>query len=293
MALVRTRGYGEVRKEVPSQQFNHAIVYVPKQDGIEEGQFYDSTSDALDVDVLRSDDPGTISLVLNEEEKTFEWIEIPFQGPEMNSSKENISLTMNKDGSVTGKIALEFKGKLSAIVRKISRNKEQFGKVVQIVLDSILPGGLVDELAEFDLESITKPVLFDFTVKSDTFARVNEDDKELRFKIPFDAEPEKMFSLDKRDHDLVMGCPSENTWTIEIEIPKKSKIKEIPERYEMKTDCIEFTREVKKEKSKLVVNQSLIYKCERILAKDYEMYRTKVQKMRQANEEEVVVKYKK
>jgi transglutaminase-like putative cysteine protease len=64
-ALVRTRDAGPVVRDVPMQQFNHAIVYVPTQPGIAEGRFFDPTVELLDIPVLRHDDQGTWSLVLD------------------------------------------------------------------------------------------------------------------------------------------------------------------------------------------------------------------------------------
>jgi transglutaminase-like putative cysteine protease len=77
-ALVRTRDSGPVERGVPMQQFNHAIVYVPKQPGLEIGRFYDPTVDALDIDVLRQDDQGTLSILYDPETKTHAWKKIPY-----------------------------------------------------------------------------------------------------------------------------------------------------------------------------------------------------------------------
>ena len=76
-ALVRTRNAGPVRRSVPMQQFNHAIVYVPEQPGVATGRFYDPTVDALDVEVLRHDDQGTWSAVYDPENGTHTWRQIP------------------------------------------------------------------------------------------------------------------------------------------------------------------------------------------------------------------------
>ena len=66
-ALVRTRNSGPVERTLPRQSFNHAIVYVPEQEGIS-GRFYDTTVDALDFSSLRQDDQGTLSLLYDPEE---------------------------------------------------------------------------------------------------------------------------------------------------------------------------------------------------------------------------------
>ncbi|MBW2278634.1 MAG: tetratricopeptide repeat protein, partial [Deltaproteobacteria bacterium] len=58
-AILRTTGVGDFIKDVPFLQFNHAIVYVPKQEGIPKAQFVDATPDTLDLVTLRPDDQGT------------------------------------------------------------------------------------------------------------------------------------------------------------------------------------------------------------------------------------------
>ena len=63
-------------------KFNHAIVYVPVQRGIEEAFFTDPTVDALDLWNLREDDQGSAALVLNPSSGKWTWLDIPFQAPE-------------------------------------------------------------------------------------------------------------------------------------------------------------------------------------------------------------------
>ena len=60
--LVRTLDVGPVEPDVPMQQFNHAIVYVPEQKGFPTARFFDPTADALDLAAVRSDDTATSPL---------------------------------------------------------------------------------------------------------------------------------------------------------------------------------------------------------------------------------------
>lgn len=290
-ALVRTRTYGRILKEVPSQQFNHAIVYVPKQDGMEEAVFFDATADALDVDVIRSDDPGTQALVLNRKKNELDWIEIPYQSPEMNMGKEKIQLEVGEGGNATGNIAFTFKGHLASIFRQTSRNVEKFKKIIQIVTDAVLKGAVIGNVDVRDIENIEKTVEFNVSVNSEGFARVKEG--ELRLKVPFDAKPEKLFSLEKREHPLVIGVPNHNRWDMEFSFPQGSKVTHLPSKFEIETECIRFSREVVATAEGTVkVSQQLVYSCERISAADYPLYRKEIQKLRNAMEEDIVVKLK-
>ena len=291
-ALVRTRTFGRIIREVPSQQFNHAIVYIPEQEGLASARFFDATADALDVDVIRSDDPGTLAFVLDRDKMAFEWIEIPYQTPEMNSGIEQITLNIAADGSAEGEILLTFKGHLASIFRQASRNPEKFQKILQIVSDAIVQGAVIGDVTLDDIENIEKPVDVKLSLKTSEFARLK--DQELRFKLPFDAKPEKLFSLEKREHDLLLGVPNHNQWDVEFSLPAKARVVHLPEPMEIATECIRFSREVKSTKGgKVTASQKLDYLCERISAADYAMYRREIQKLRSAMEDDVVVRLKK
>ena len=125
-ASVRTRDRGPLLREVPSQQFNHAIVYVPKQEGISEGRFFDPTVDTLDLDVLRNDDQGTLAYVYDDERKVHYWQEIPFQSPEMNTLQTNVDVRLSRNGEVRGELKLSGIGQIPALVRQAARNPTQF-----------------------------------------------------------------------------------------------------------------------------------------------------------------------
>ena len=86
-ALIRTRPRGPVAVDIPSQQFNHVVPYIPAQEGIEQGFFLDPTADALDITSMRHDDVGTLSLVYDPIDSSFEWREVPYQTPAQTTFK--------------------------------------------------------------------------------------------------------------------------------------------------------------------------------------------------------------
>ena len=58
-ALLRTSGAGKAWQGLPNQQFNHAIVYAPRQTDIDEPLFIDTTTNGLDIGNMRTDDEGS------------------------------------------------------------------------------------------------------------------------------------------------------------------------------------------------------------------------------------------
>src|SRR5262249_38602339 len=107
-AILRTTPNGRVHKEIPNQQFNHAIAYVPEQSGIERGSFLDPTSDGLDMGNLRPDDQGALALVMDPETGKWEWRQIPYQAPEQDYDhhKVRIEVKSPSEAQISDEISL-------------------------------------------------------------------------------------------------------------------------------------------------------------------------------------------
>jgi len=141
-----------------------------------------------------------------------------------------------------------------------------------------------------DIESIEKPVEMTVRLSTKTFSRVK--DNEMRFKIPFDAQPEKLFSTDKRDYPLIIGVPNRSQWQMHFQLPAGARVTHLPPVFRIDSSCISFQREVTQEKNMVHVQQTLTYLCERISPEDYPFYRTQVQNLRHALDDDVVLTLK-
>ena len=79
-ATLLTRDVGRMIKEVPSSQTNHAVVYIPAQEGFGEGRFLDGTAQYLGYGHLPGDDQDVDMLVLTD--KGYEFVRSPVMPPE-------------------------------------------------------------------------------------------------------------------------------------------------------------------------------------------------------------------
>lgn len=290
-ALVRTRGAGQIIRETPSQQFNHAIVYVPKQEGIDEEGFYDPTADGLDVTTLHSADAGTWSLILDLKKRSFEWKEIAFQSADMNYDNRELVADINEDGAVSGTLTVSSQGGVAAKIRRISRNEERMTKTLQHIASSVVPGSTVEQPEKLDIDDVEKPISFSYPVRSETFSR--KTDKKISFQIPSGISLDKFFVIDQRKYDIMLGAPFTQSWNMEFNLPEKTRKVSVPEDYRLETGCIAYSRAIKRSKKKVSIVQKIQFLCESIPAQDYNGYKDKVQKLRQIQEEEVVITLKK
>ncbi|MHB8874176.1 MAG: transglutaminase domain-containing protein [Myxococcaceae bacterium] len=286
-ALVRTRGQGPVREGVPMQQFNHAIVFVPRQRGIDEERFYDPTADALDIDSLRDDDPGTRAWVYDPVERKHQWRDIPFQPPRANSQHSELSLTLAADGSAEGTLTRSLRGRAGSAARRFSRNPEQFRQAMQLLADAYLPGSTAAAEQVLEAKDLDSPARFRFELKAATAAR--REGAELRLRVPIDWSPRSVTALAKRQFALVLGVPEELTWQVAIDIPEAMRVSKLPQAVRASSACLDFERTVQQQGTRVLVHQRLTSLCERIGAAEYDAFRSETEKLGRITDEELVM----
>jgi tetratricopeptide (TPR) repeat protein len=285
-ALIRSRHFGQIRKKVPMQQFNHVIVYIPPQPGINEGKFFDPTVDALDVSHLRPDNQGTWAFVLDLK-GGYAWKHIPFQTAEIDYLKKQIVMNIKKNGNCNAEVVITAEGRNGAVIRRIARNKENFTQFLQHILSNFIPGAKMIDYQTIEIADVRRPAKIKINFDAPTFVR--REGNELRFKIPKDWHPKNLFSLARRNHPLVFGVPSTQHLEIDFIFPEGIELKQAPDSKEVMTDCLSLKRSFLTKKRSVNMRQSFSTFCERIPSEDYPTLRNEIDKIIQLQEEEVVL----
>ncbi len=287
-ALVRTRDAGPVRREVPMQQFNHAIVYVPAQPGIDEGRFYDPTVDALDVDVLRHDDQGTWSMVFDPVGQTHSWREIPYQDAGMDWTRADLSASLDVAGTVRGEMELLAHGRVGSVLRKSARNAEAFNQLLsRQVVTRAFPGGRLLGSAPLQVTSIREPARVRIELEAASVGR--REGRELRMPLPIGWSPKGYFTVPQRRHPVLLGTPRTLQWRVELALPAGARIKRLPPSGEVKSQCLTLVRSVSAEKGTVAAEQKVQFHCERIPAEQYDAFRAVADEMTTLIEQELVL----
>jgi transglutaminase-like putative cysteine protease len=284
-ALVKTRDTGPVKQDVPMQQFNHAIVYVPEQPGVK-ARFFDPTAELLDVAAVRSDDVGTMSLVFDPKTNAHTWREIPFQAPESNAELTTLALSLDDKGGAKGTLTLEAVGRTGSLLRRMSKNQAVFSQVGQRIASAYLPNATTSDLRALEVESLRVPAAIRMEVAAGTFARAEGDT--LRLKLPSDANPRSTFSLATRNHPLLLGTPQQQRMVLELTVPEGFEAKKLPASGTVALPCLSLSREVKQEGRVVKTTQTWRTTCERISAKEYPTYRAKLDDMVRLLDDELV-----
>lgn len=292
-ALVRTRDAGPVMRDVPMQQFNHAIVYVPVQKGVTSARFFDPTAELLDVDTVRSDDVGTQSLVFDPDTGMHTWRDLELQGPEFNRELSTLSLRLDRAGAAKGTLTVEAVGRDGSLIRRVARNAEMLNQAMQRMATAFLPNATTSNVKALEVKSLRTPASLHADLEARTFARVESDT--LRMRIPTEWNPRSLFTLSSRRHPLVLGAPAQMQTRVAVALPDGFDVKKLPMASSVELPCLSLTREISLRPARgeapatVTSLQTFRNTCERISAADYGQYRSRVDDMVRMLEDELVI----
>ena len=286
-ALVRTRDQGPTNPDVPGQQFNHAIVWVPAQAGIPEGRFFDPTADALDLDTVRQDDVGTKALVFDPKSAEHTWRDIPFQGPEAHAEQLAIDVALDGAGRGEGVFTLKGQGSFGSDIRRGARNKELVAQVLQRLGSQLMPGATVQDVALDEVKDLRRPAQLSARLTWPTAARA--EGNQLRVRIPSEWSPRAAFGLAARRHPLVLGAPRTLASRITVKLPEGLQVSRLPLGTKVDLPCFEYERRARQDGDAVVVEQTVRTKCERISAEEYPRYRKATEEIGRLLDDELVL----
>ncbi len=284
-ALVRTRDVGPARQDVPMQQFNHAIVYVPEQPGVK-ARFFDPTAELLDVAAVRSDDVGTSALVFDPKTNVHTWRDIPYQAPEQNAETTTVALELDAKGGAKGTLTLEAVGRSGSLIRRTAKNQAIFSQVGQRIASAYLPNATTSDVRALEVESLRVPAAIRMEVASGTLARIEGDT--VRLKLPSDANPRATFALATRNHPLILGTPQQQMMQLELTVPEGFEAKKLPSSGTVSMPCLSLSREVTQAGRLVKSKQTWRTTCERLSAQEYPAYRAKLDDMVRLLDDELV-----
>jgi tetratricopeptide (TPR) repeat protein len=275
-AILRTRDAGEVVREIPNQQFNHAIVYVPEQDGIETGFFLDPTVDALDKGNLRGDDQGAWSLVLDPDSGEYQFIKIPFAAPDRESQKYVVDLDIEKGGA-RAEVSLTVRGGFGSSLRRLMRNPERAAKFHQGVAGRLLIGARLASVEISDIDDIENPLTIKHTLDASRAVVPAGAERKVQLPGTFMFPLRQAGLLDERTHPLSFGPPDSLSFDMNIKLPEGARIARVPDALKVEHACFQLSRDVTTEGRDVKVAVRFTRTCTRVEAEAYPGFRDAVQ----------------
>ncbi|HEY4220803.1 MAG TPA: transglutaminase domain-containing protein, partial [Myxococcota bacterium] len=269
-AILRTTDAGKVEKDIPNQQFNHAIVYVRKQPGIEQGYFTDPTTDALDLGNLRSDDQGAVSLVLEPEGPTWHFEDIPYQSSEFERAHVDIKLD---PATAKAHVDMSMRGAGASSGRRAVRDAETEKKLLQGWATYLFPGAsLVDGKSDTS-EDLAKP--FTGAFNADVPGALHDDADGTRVDVPHISPFATLTQLAERKLPLRLGISDNESLDMVLAIPPGKKVLRTPADYHVVGTCFTADRTTTTGATDVHVIAGYVKTCPEISAADYPAFRAK------------------
>ena len=236
LALIRVRGAGKVIANVPSQQFNHAVVYLPQQPGVaaKGGRFLDATAENLEMDVLRQDVQGTLALVLRDD--AYKLVPVPFQAPEKNQSELSMDIALEKDGSASVEMVWTMRGKMGGALRKPLQNQQILRQYAEGLVHNLYRGCTLIKPSVENQADILKPLKMRLTAACAKAARA--EDRTLRLRLPrLFSKVSNLASWSERRHPLLFGPPELMLGKVKVRLPAGVKTRSLPKALNQTSPC--------------------------------------------------------
>lgn len=286
-AVLRTTRAGRVFADVPNQQFNHAIVYVPAQDGIAEGHFVDPTTDGLDIGNLRADDQGATALVLDPDDGEWEILEIPYQDPSLTYYRCEIDVDVEGPEAAEARAACRLRGRIAGAYRRVMRNDERAAQLRQNVAHMIFSGSTVTEASAANVEAIDAPLELSLTL--DASAALQPRGEARRIPVPLPFTLGRLTRLESRRTPLRLGPPDSARWTLTYRAPPGGRIVRAPEDVEVEHPCFTLSRRTETRGRTATVVLDYERRCAEVPPEDYPELRRQAQRAANLLEDYVVV----
>lgn len=282
-ALVRTRSAGDVQKEVPNQQFNHAIVYQPAQTGLPTARFWDPTAEDLDEKNLSADDQGSLSLVFAvESDSPAEFIPIPLRPPAEEGMVVDSTLTLDTKGAHV-ETQIEAHGGFGMALRRAMREKKAAEKVYQSLSSAMYPGATLGETRSEHLSDIAGHATVHFAL--DIASAVESEETHQRVKLPNLLRLREWIGLEQRKLPLRLGVLEEAHFVNHVKLDAGVKALRMPRDFAVKNACFNASRTLTKHGAELTFTTSFVRTCADVPAQDYPQFRKDVEQVAQAIED--------
>ncbi|HEY3820350.1 MAG TPA: transglutaminase domain-containing protein [Polyangiaceae bacterium] len=276
-AVLATHRLGHPDRKVVFPKFNHAIVYVPAQPGIDEAFFTDPTVDALDLWNLREDDQGSAALVLNPTTGKWTWLDIPFQAPSYKQQRWKAEVDIESPEQVRAHSHLELRGGHASRLRTALRSEDQSRQVYDYLASQLFPGAKLVSASAPDHESFLHPLRIDQEI--DASASIRQEGAHYRLKLPNDTDsaPTKLV---ERQTPLDLGPPTSDESEVVLHLGQGLKLVEMPAPVDVVDPCFHVTRKVSADHATVTVKEAFEETCTTVSVEDYPRYRAAMEHAR-------------
>ena len=283
----------KVEKEIPVDQFNHAIVAIKEGDGY---IFSDPTVQFCK-DLFAPYEQNRGVLVCTPEGEGLAYTEI--LPPESNTSNVTAIFNLNEDGGFEAEINIVGKGMNDMGLRMLSKrfSPDRIKQIFEGSFQSIGSGVAIDTIILSDPQDYTKNMNVKIKLSADEFALVQG--KKMRFKPPFSGGSSirisvgggggDPFALEKRKYPLYLYSKTKTIAVETIKIPKGYRVVHLPEDYTIDSDFMTAKNTWKRKVRSIEHRTEFIMKKIEIMPDEYPSARKVMKEMQDKSKGEIIL----
>lgn len=268
---LRTRRAGKLVREIPSNQCDHAIVYVPDPDDFERGLFIDGTANYSGIDTLPWQDQGIHAMVFRDDGRMV-FMKTPVDSPDRSLNNMHIDARIDPDGSAHVFFRWIASGQFAAALRQAFEAEGLRRQRLEQFVNGIFSGAKVTSIQFGALDDRDQPVRIEFEFDCPSFAQVAGD----KLVIP----PRGLIELARtyanrsdRTYDVWLPYPRTQRFVQIYRPPPGYKLEAPRESVNLETRHLDFTEKTTTEERKTRIETILRFKSIEIPKADYQRLR--------------------
>lgn len=266
-ATIRTREAGQLVRELPSNQCNHAIVYVPDAQDFDRGLWLDATAEYYGLGTLPWGDRGVPAMVWRPDGR-MQFKDVPQVKPHENLVRLIMEANLSGTGSAQARAHWSVTGDFAAGFRQQFRQVGQRKQQLEAVVTNLQPNGQLTDMAFSDLTDREAPVEIRFDFQAERYAEPASGSLILRPKRRFDLTARYAPRTD-RQYDLWLAMPSTVEYGEIYRYEPSWSVKTLPDSAKLDTPWISYEIRYAVETGVLRMEKKLIVKATDIPKNEY------------------------
>lgn len=170
-ATLMTRDAGRLLTDLPSNQCNHAIVYIPESDDFHTGWWVDGSAHYYGAGTLPWPDQGAQALVFDRNGR-LDFVETPTDPPEANVTETTLVAVLDADGAADVKVKWRSTGQFAPPLRSAFREPGKREETLASMVNSLRPGSRLGSYVFSDLDDRQSPAEVALDFHAPQFARL-------------------------------------------------------------------------------------------------------------------------
>lgn len=268
---LRTRSAGRLQADIPSNQCDHAVVYVPDEGDFSHGLWIDSTANYAGIDTLPWQDQGVEAMVFKDDGRMI-FMNTPVDDPTRSVNEYHIDLTLAPDGSAKAQFTWNATGQFATGLRQDLEAEGLRRQRLERFANYLYPGSRLTSMQFSNLEDRDAPVKIEFAFEAPNVGQVSGDKMILR--------PKEMLQLTQsyadrteRTYNIWNPFTATQRFVETYRVPEGFRVESSPEPAHTETDWMDYELAVSSKDQSVEVRRELAVKTLEIPKAVYDQVR--------------------